>query len=77
MTLDLLVQLDTLNETIPPVFPNATQFRVADAVEWRRDTGQNWTPRVLSKSVIRNILPRADVSGVSDINGCLRSTLEG
>lgn len=77
MTLDLLVQLDTLNETVPAIFLNATQFRIADAAEWRRDTGKNWSPHVLSKSMVRNILLRADISGVSDINGCLQSTLEG
>ncbi|KIP09318.1 hypothetical protein PHLGIDRAFT_333026 [Phlebiopsis gigantea 11061_1 CR5-6] len=73
--LDLITQLVTLSNKVPAIFPHATRFRMANIIEWRRDPGQTWVPRVLSRPAARELLFRRDMRDVSDIDGCLRSLL--
>lgn len=75
--LNLHVQLSGLVKKMVIPFPNVVRVQVGQTVEWSRDSpsSEHWTPRLISRPLVRELLLRHDVPNVDDVDGCLLSAL--
>ncbi|GJE97121.1 hypothetical protein PsYK624_133320 [Phanerochaete sordida] len=72
---NLRAQQTKILNNLQPAFPNAERFRFSNVIEWRRDE-EGWRPRVLSRTMLIDILP-SKYDEAQDVDGFLAAFRAG